>query len=86
MPGNDNLHHKVCVPCQGGIAPMSKEDAQMILPAIAGWQLDENAIKLKRSFIFNNFIQAQAFAVRVGDISEIENHHRDICYGWSVPL
>jgi len=79
--GND-LKHKTCIPCQGGIAPMSKAEAQTILPAIAGWQLDDGGVKISRSFTFRNFMQAQAFAVRVGEISELENHHPDICYGW----
>jgi len=61
---------------------MRADDARAMLPAIAGWQLDEAAVKLSRSFTFKNFMQAQAFAVRVGEISEIENHHPDICYGW----
>jgi len=61
---------------------MRADDARAMLPAIAGWQLDEAAVKLSRSFTFKNFMQAQAFAVRVGEIAEIENHHPDICYGW----
>jgi len=82
MPETNALQNKPCVPCQGGIAPMSAADARGLLPAIAGWQLDGDAVKLTRSFTFKNFVQAQAFAVRVGDVSEIENHHPDICYGW----
>jgi len=37
---------------------------------------------LGRTFTFPNFIQAQNHAVQVGDISEAENHHPDINYGW----
>ncbi len=82
MPKITELQSRPCVPCQGGIPPMAAADARAMLPAIAGWQLDDNASKLSRTFTFKNFVQAQAFAVRVGDISEIENHHPDICYGW----
>jgi len=82
MINSEALQHKPCVPCQGGIAPMSAADAQAMLPAISGWQLDAGGVKLSRSFTFKNFMQAQAFAVRVGEISDIENHHPDICYGW----
>jgi len=82
MTTTNALENKPCVPCKGGIAPMSATDARAMLPAIAGWQLDEGAVKLSRSFTFKNFMQAQAFAVRVGEVSELENHHPDICYGW----
>ncbi|MFQ5518693.1 MAG: 4a-hydroxytetrahydrobiopterin dehydratase [Mariprofundus sp.] len=61
---------------------MNAQDAHAMLSAIAGWQLDDAARKLRRSFTFQNFIQAQDFAVRVGEISEAENHHPDISYGW----
>ena len=82
MPETTELQNRPCVPCQGGIPPMRATDARAMLPAIAGWQLDDNAIKLSRTFTFSNFVQAQAFAVRAGNISEVENHHPDICYGW----
>ncbi len=82
MMDKNALQHKPCVPCKGGMTPMSEAEARAMLPAIAGWQLDKQAVKLSRSFTFRNFMQAQAFAVRVGDISELEQHHPDICYGW----
>jgi len=82
MSENIDLKNKPCVPCQGGIAPMSKADARTILPTIAGWQLDDGAVKISRTFTFKSFMQAQGFAVRVGEISELENHHPDIYYGW----
>jgi len=78
----NKLENRPCVPCQGGIAPMSAADAHAILPAITGWKLDDGTSRISRSFTFRNFVQAQAFAVRVGEISEIENHHPEICYGW----
>ena len=82
MPKINALENKPCVPCRGGIAPMNAADARAILPAVAGWQLDDEAKKISRSFTFRDFVQAQNFAVRVGEISELENHHPDICYGW----
>ncbi len=82
MPRNNMLENKACVPCQGGIPPMAAADAEALLPAIAGWQLNEDATSLSRTFRFDNFMQAQTFAVRVGKISEAENHHPDISYGW----
>jgi len=82
MTTDEALRNKPCVPCKGGIAPMSEADARALLPSIKGWNLSKGAVKLSRSFTFRNFMQAQAFAVRVGEISELENHHPDICYGW----
>ena len=46
------------------------------------WDLIESATKIRRTFTFKNFITAQAFAVKVGNLAEAENHHPDITYGW----
>jgi 4a-hydroxytetrahydrobiopterin dehydratase len=53
-----------------------------MLAAVPGWELDELCTRLRRTFRFTSFALAQAFAVRVGEIVEAENHHPDICYGW----
>ena len=37
---------------------------------------------LVRNFIFKNFINSQNFINKVGEISENENHHPDISFGW----
>ncbi|GAV21247.1 4a-hydroxytetrahydrobiopterin dehydratase [Mariprofundus micogutta] len=78
-----DLHRKTCVPCQGGIAPMSREQAEVMMAQVPGWQLSENAGLIRRSFTFKNFMAAQQFATEVGNLSETENHHPDISYGWA---
>jgi len=77
-----NLEKKTCVPCQGGIAPIDADTANSMLADVPGWALIVDATQLRRSFTFKNFIAAQDFAVQVGAISEVENHHPDISYGW----
>ena len=37
---------------------------------------------LEKNFVFKNFLNSQAFIIKVGAISEQENHHPDISYGW----
>ena len=37
---------------------------------------------LEKNFIFKNFINSQNFINKVGEISENENHHPDISFGW----
>ena len=77
------LDQQRCVPCQSGVAAIPAEQAEQMLAAIPGWSLDATATRLKRSFVFQDFMQAQAFAVRVGELAESENHHPDISYGWA---
>lgn len=82
MTAADELTRKTCVPCSGGVPPMSREEAQAHLPAVPGWTLGEDPPHLARSFRFNDFMAAQDFAVRVGHVCEAEGHHAEIAYGW----
>lgn len=76
------LNQKKCVPCQGGIPPLTPAAATALLTDVPGWELTDDATKLTRTFKFRNFAEAQAFATQVGDISEKENHHPVITYSW----
>ncbi|MDQ7010653.1 MAG: 4a-hydroxytetrahydrobiopterin dehydratase [Mariprofundaceae bacterium] len=76
------LEKKTCVPCQGGVPPLTPEAAEAMLAEVPGWELIEDATKLRRTFTFRNFVDAQAFASKVGDVSEAGNHHPDITFGW----
>jgi len=61
---------------------MAKDEAEQRLADVPGWELIDDAQKLSRTFTFGNFIEAQAFAIRVGEISEAQNHHPVITYSW----
>jgi len=77
-----SLVEKRCIPCQGGIPPMARESAEALLKSCPDWDLIDDAGKLARTFRFDNFIAAQEFSNRVGEISEAENHHPVISYSW----
>ncbi len=77
-----SLEEKTCVPCQGGIPPMTAGEAEARLADVPGWELIDDATKLSRTFTFGNFAEAQAFAVRVGEVAEAQNHHPVITYSW----
>lgn len=76
------LKDKSCIPCKGGIPPLTPSEATAMMDKIKGWDLIESATKIRRTFTFKNFMEAQAFAVKVGNLAESENHHPDITYGW----
>ena len=39
-------------------------------------------LTFNKIFKFKNFINSQNFIIKVGEISENENHHPDILFGW----
>lgn len=71
-----------CEPCRGGVSPMSREEAEGMLREIPGWDLEEGATKIRRTFRFRDFARAMEFARKVGDLAEEEGHHPDITVGW----
>ena len=75
-----DLANKKCVPCEGGVPPLSQDQIDSNLQSINGWEQD--GIKIKKMFKFKNFKDALAFVNRVGDIAESERHHPDIYLGY----
>jgi len=77
-----NLADKQCIPCRGGVPPLSAERAGELLAELGGgWQLDA-AGHLTREYSFSNFAEALAFANRVGAIAEEQAHHPDLHVAW----
>lgn len=76
------LAQKKCIPCQGGVPPLTRDKAREYLAQTPGWSLDAEAVRLSRTFKFKNFSQALAFVNSVGAAAEAEGHHPDITFGW----
>ncbi len=77
-----NLSEKSCVPCRGGIPPLTMTEAQKLLPQASSWTIADDASQIERSFRFKNFKEAMAFVNKVGELAEKEGHHPDIKFGW----
>ncbi len=76
------LTGKTCVPCQGGIAPLNRDEAAGYMAEVQGWQLSDEADRIAAKFDFPDFKSAIAFVQQVGDLAEAEGHHPDITFGW----
>lgn len=77
-----DLAEQKCVPCRGGVPPLSAEEAQALLRETPGWELEEGETRIRRTFKFRNFAQAMVFAGKVGEIAEQQGHHPDMNVGW----
>ncbi|MCO6440200.1 MAG: 4a-hydroxytetrahydrobiopterin dehydratase [Nitrococcus mobilis] len=77
-----SLAAKTCLPCKGGVDPLSRADAERYLSEIPGWQLSEDGRRIHREYKFKNFVQALAFVNKVGELAEREAHHPEIRFGW----
>ncbi|MBV9210576.1 MAG: 4a-hydroxytetrahydrobiopterin dehydratase [Acidobacteria bacterium] len=76
-----DLASRECVPCRGGVPPMSADEIKTYLPQLRGWKVFRNH-HLKKHYEFKNFLEAQRFVARVSRLAEREGHHPDICFGW----
>jgi 4a-hydroxytetrahydrobiopterin dehydratase len=78
-----DLFSKKCVPCEAGVQPLSREDAERYLPEVPGWALAESAQSIQREFKFKDFKEAMRFVNAAADIAESEGHHPDIFISWN---
>lgn len=77
-----DLTAKTCVPCRGGIAPLTEAEAKGYLSEAPGWELEGSATRIERRFKFADFVAALSFVNKLGAVAEAEGHHPDISFGW----
>ena len=80
-----DLLNKKCVPCEGGILPFDISEIHKYQKKVDGWDILKDKKKiffLNKKFEFKNFQESQKFINKVSSISEEENHHPDISFGW----
>ena len=77
-----NLVKKQCVPCKGGMRPLTGENLDELKKQLNGnWKV-VNEHHLEKEFVFGNFRQALAFTNQVGELAEAQGHHPDIYLTW----
>lgn len=80
---SDSLTEQRCKPCEGGIAPLSLEEAQALMKQLsAQWQLATDGRSIRGEWKFKNFYQAMSFANAVAHLANTEDHHPDLEVGW----
>jgi 4a-hydroxytetrahydrobiopterin dehydratase len=73
------LLQKKCVPCEGGLPPMSLIEENKYQKDVPGWEINRDGIhRLVKEFKFKNFKKAIKFVNKVAEIAENEAHHPDI--------
>lgn len=66
-----------CLPCGGGIPPLSKDEIAEYLSDLDWWIISSEG-KLEKVFHFKDFKKANAFVRLLEPIAENEDHHPDI--------
>jgi len=77
------LTEKTCKPCEGGVKPLSADEANTMLGQLSGWTLDEQSRTLQQDFRFKNYYQTMAFVNAVAWIAHQDDHHPDLEVGYN---
>ena len=72
------LTGKRCVPCEGGVPPLSAAQVRDYLQALPGWKLTEDGQRIRRDWRVKDFLTALDFFQRAGRLAEDEGHHPDL--------
>jgi 4a-hydroxytetrahydrobiopterin dehydratase len=76
-----NLAERDCVPCKGGVPPLTPAEIAPLLVQLEGWTVVDNH-HLEKSYRLRDFAQALDLVNRIGRIAEQQNHHPDIYLAW----
>jgi 4a-hydroxytetrahydrobiopterin dehydratase len=77
-----DLAQRKCVACEGGVPPLTRDEAQMLMKQLQGWTLSGDDRWISKEFKFKDFKEALAFTDAVGAIAEGDGHHPDIQLSW----
>ena len=79
------LSEKKCKPCEGGIDPLTRDQAQGLMKQLHGdWRLSDDGKSLHREWKFRNFFHTMSFVNAVAHIANAEDHHPDLEVGYGA--
>ncbi len=78
---SEELAAKTCLPCRGGVPPLSPEEAGRLLGRLSGWGLNGKG-HLEKPYPFEGFKPGLDFVRRVGEMAEEQGHHPDLYVRW----
>jgi 4a-hydroxytetrahydrobiopterin dehydratase len=76
-----SLADRQCVPCKGGLPPLTGEEIAPLLVQLNEWNVADNH-HLEKQYKLKNFGEALDLVNRIGAIAEEQNHHPDIFLAW----
>jgi 4a-hydroxytetrahydrobiopterin dehydratase len=78
-----DLTDRHCKPCEGGVAPLSRAEAEATLGQVPGWELADDARSIHRRFEFKGFYSTMAFVNAMAWVANREDHHPDFTTGYN---
>lgn len=80
----DKLADKHCKPCEGGVEPLTAEQADALLGALHDdWSISDDGLEIHRKIDFPAYSRTLGFANAVAWIAISEGHHPVITLSYS---
>jgi 4a-hydroxytetrahydrobiopterin dehydratase len=77
------LTSKKCVPCAGGVQPLTRTQAQDLMKQLKPeWKLAEDSKSIAAEWKFRNFFHTMSFVNALAHIANAEDHHPDVELGY----
>lgn len=76
-----SLSQKSCVPCRGGIPPLTRPEFEPLLAELKNWQVIDDK-RLQKTYKLQDFAQSLDLANKMGAIAEEQGHHPDLLVRW----
>lgn len=81
-PREPALVEKKCIPCEGGVPPLTGTQVAPLLAQLRGWYQEGETIQ--KEYQFATFLEALRFVNAVACVAEGEGHHPDLLlHGWN---
>lgn len=77
-PTTESLTTAKCLPCEGGVPTLDRNQAETFLDATPLWSMDADAKMISRKVSCKHFAEAMELLNKIADIAETEGHHPDL--------
>ncbi len=78
----DKLTDRKCRPCEGGMSPLTDEQADALLGHLAGWL--RKGSEIRKTYTFKNYYQTMAFVNAAAYVAHGEDHHPELLVGYKT--
>ena len=83
----NNLDKKKCLPCEGGLDPLSKDKCLSYLEKLnKDWSLNADVKSIQRIFTCKNNHVITSLVNLITHISNNEDHHPEITFGYNTAV
>ena len=83
----NDLDKKKCLPCEGGLEPLSRDKSKAFLEKLhEDWSLSSDSKSIQRTFSCKNHNEISSIINLIVHISNNEDHHPEVTFGYNTAL